>query len=331
MNLLVTGGAGYVGSHCVRELCNSGSSVVVLDHLLSGHRAAVDPRATLVVGDLADAALLDDLFARHRFDAVIHFAALLDVNASVREPLAYYRNNVIHSFALLERMQANDVKHMVFSSSCATYGVPQALPITEDMPQNPITPYGRSKLMVEWAMQDCARAWGLAATALRYFNAAGAASDGTLGEDHDPEFHLVPVVLQAAMGQRPDVRIFGLDYPTPDGSCVRDYVHVEDLASAHHLALQKQTEGTFRAYNVGTGLGVSVRELVETAREVTGAEITALPAQRRDGDAAELYADPTRIMSELGWEPRYREIRGIVETAWAWHRSHPSGYGDRRV
>lgn len=328
MKVLVTGGAGYVGSHCVRELCDAGMEVVVVDNLISGHRNAVDPRALLLVGDLSDDALLDRTFGEYRFDAVMHFAALLDVNASVREPLEYYRNNVINSLALLERMRANEVKRLVFSSSCATYGIPKALPITEDMPQNPITPYGRSKLMMEWAMQDCAHAWGLGVTALRYFNAAGAARDGSMGEDHDPEFHLIPVVLQVALGQREDIRIFGLDYPTPDGSCVRDYVHVEDLAAAHRLALVSQPEGAFRAYNVGTGLGVSVKELVETAREVTGQDITAVPAQRRDGDAPELYADPTKVMGELNWQPKYREIRDILETAWNWHRSHPRGYED---
>ena len=327
MNLLVTGGAGYVGSHSVRELCAAGHRVVVLDNLKNGgHCAAVDPRATLVVADLGDAAAVDRAFAEHHFDAVMHFAALLDVNESVREPLKYYRNNIAYTVSLLETMQRHGVRRFVFSSTCATYGVPPKAPITEDMPQQPISPYGRTKLAVEWALRDASESWGLGATALRYFNASGAAADGTLGEDRTPEYHLIPLVLQVALGQRDHIKIFGTDYPTPDGTCVRDYIHVEDLAAVHRRAVESQPEGLFRFYNVGTGRGVSVKELIDVSRSVTGHPIPAFNAPRREGDPPELYADPSKIIRELGWRPRYTDIRETVSTAWQWHKSHPRGY-----
>lgn len=330
MRVLVTGGAGYVGSHCVRALCEAMHGVTVYDNLSDGgHREAVDPRATLVVGDLADRELLGKTVRGGGFEAVMHFAAYLDVNESVRDPLKYYRNNIAHTVALLEFMQRFEVRRFVFSSTCATYGVPPAVPITEDMPQVPISPYGRTKLAVEWALRDSVASWGLGATALRYFNASGAASDGTIGEDRTPEYHLIPLVLQVPLGQRERIMIYGVDYPTPDGSCVRDYVHVEDLADAHRIAIETQPPGTFRFYNVGTGIGVSVREVIEAARAVTGHEIPASPADRRAGDPPELYADPTKIRQELGWQPRFTEIRGTIETAWRWHREHPRGYGSK--
>ncbi len=331
MKVLVTGGAGYVGSHCVRELCNTGHEVVVYDNLVNGgHREAVDPRATLVVGDLADTKLLDRTIAGGAFEAVMHFAALLDVNESVREPLRYYRHNVLNSLSLLEVMRAHGVRKLVFSSSCATYGIPAAVPITEDMPQIPISPYGRTKLAMEWMMRDSAAAWGLGATALRYFNASGASADAGLGEDRHPEYHLIPIVLQVALGQREDVKIFGSDYPTPDGTCVRDYIHVEDLAAVHRLAVETHREQEFRCYNVGTGVGVSVKELIKAARDVSGAAIPASPAPRREGDPPKLYADPTKVMDELGFRPRYTDIRRTIETAWQWHRTHPQGYATER-
>ncbi|MFQ5592181.1 MAG: UDP-glucose 4-epimerase GalE, partial [Phycisphaerae bacterium] len=318
---------GYVGSHCVRALCNAGNDVVVYDNLTSGgHREAVDARASLIVGDLSDNELIDKTFATQQFDGVMHFAAFLDVNESVHKPLLYYRNNVINSVALLELMHIHKIGTIVFSSSCATYGLPPGVPITEDMPQIPVTPYGRTKLAIEWVLRDSAAAWGLGATALRYFNAAGAAADAEIGEDHNPEIHLIPRVLQVALGRSDKIRVFGLDYPTPDGTCVRDYVHVEDLADAHLMAIQTQPDGQFRSYNVGTGVGVSVKELIEVARDVTGHDIPAAPAPRREGDPPELYADPTKITNELGWQPRYGDVRRIVETAWQWHRKHPDGY-----
>lgn len=326
MNIFVTGGAGYVGSHCIRGLCDAGHGVTVYDNLSAGHREAVDSRAVLIVGDLADAALLDKTLREGSFDAVMHFAASAEVGESVAKPLFYYRNNVANSLLLLETMNKNGIKRLVFSSTCATYGMPQAVPITEDMPQLPINPYGRTKLAIEWMLRDCATAWGLGATALRYFNAAGAAPDGEIGEDHDPESHLIPRVLKVALGESKEIRIFGVDYPTPDGSCVRDYVHVADLSSVHRIAVETQQEGQFRCFNVGTGQGVSVKELIEVAREVTGHEIPAVPSPRREGDPPELYADPTLISTTLEWEPQYVDIKSTVESAWQWHKSHPDGF-----
>ncbi len=326
MNIFVTGGAGYVGSHCVRGLCDGGHKVVVYDNLSKGHRQSVDKRATLIVGDLADSPLLNQTLAQGHFDAVMHFAAFAEVGESVAQPLLYYRNNVINSVSLLEAMRARGIRKIVFSSSCAVYGVPPAVPITEDMPRNPINPYGRTKLAMEWLLQDSANGWGLGATALRYFNAAGAALDGSMGEDHDPESHLIPRVLQVALGQADDIRIFGIDYPTLDGSCIRDYVHVADLSDIHRVAIETQAEGQFRCYNVGTGRGFSVKEVIEAAREVTGHDIPAAPAARREGDPPQLYADPTRITTELGWQPTYTDIRQTVETAWNWHRTHTNGF-----
>ncbi len=329
MRILVTGGAGYVGSHCVRGLCDAGHKVVVLDNLANGHRAAVDSRAMLTVGDLGDAAFVDRTLTAGRFDGVMHFAALAEVNESVREPLRYYRNNIALTVELLEAMRRHGVKRFVFSSSCAVYGIPPQVPITEDMPKNPINPYGRTKLAIEWAMEDSARAWGLGAVALRYFNAAGASADGAIGEDHRPESHLIPRVLQVALGHAEAISVFGNDYPTPDGTCVRDYIHVEDLSSVHVLAIERLQEGTFTGYNVGTGRGVSVAELIMAAREVTGHPIPTRSGPRREGDPPQLVADPTRVMADMSWKPRYPEIRATLQTAWNWHRSKPRGFGDR--
>ena len=326
MKLLVTGGAGYVGSHCVRELCDHDHQVVVVDNLSAGHREAVDPRAELVVADLAERSRIDDLMTGAKFDAVMHFAGSLNVGESVTEPLLYYRNNVVNSLSLLELMAEHEIGSFVFSSTCAVYGTPPSTPINEDMPTEPINPYGRTKLAIEWALADCVAAWGLSATALRYFNASGAASDGSNGEAHDPEQHLLPLVLQVALGQRERISVFGTDYPTRDGTCVRDYIHVEDLATAHRAAIESQTPATFRAFNVGTGNGVSVRELIDVARAVTGHDIPSVDAPRRPGDPAELYANPERLMSSLGWKPRFGDIREVVETAWGWHQSHPNGF-----
>lgn len=326
MRILVTGGAGYVGSHCLRNLCDGDHEVTVYDNLSAGHREAVDTRATLVIGDLADQDCLRETLSKNGIEAVMHFAAFAEVGESVKDPLKYYRNNVVNTVSLLELMRDANIRNFVFSSTCATYGLPPSVPMTEDMPQHPINPYGRTKLAMEWALRDSASAWGLGATALRYFNAAGAAADGSIGEDHTPESHLIPRVLQVALGQYDSVRIFGVDYPTPDGSCVRDYVHVEDLASVHRIAVESQQEGQFRHYNVGTGQGVSVKEVIDAAREVTGHEIPASPSPRREGDPPELYADPTRLMSELGWQPTYTAIQKTIETAWRWHKVHPNGF-----
>ncbi|MFH0981212.1 MAG: UDP-glucose 4-epimerase GalE [Planctomycetota bacterium] len=329
MKILVTGGAGYVGSHCVRALCEAGHEVVVYDDLRAGHRAAVDVRTVLVEADLANLPLLERTVQGAGFEAVMHFAASLDVGESVQHPLAYYENNVVNTVRLLRVMEQHCIRKFVFSSTCATYGIPEAVPITETMSQVPINPYGHTKLAMEWALRDSAAGWGLGACALRYFNAAGAAADATLGEDHDPELHLIPLVLQVALGQREKVQVYGTDYSTRDGTCVRDYIHVEDLASAHLLAVESQATGCFRCFNVGTGVGTTVKEIIEAARAVTGHPIPAERAPRRPGDPPELYADPTKIIRQLGWKPNYTDIQETVRTAWQWHQSHPRGFGER--
>lgn len=332
MKVFVTGGAGYVGSHCVRALCQAGHDVVVFDSLEDGgHRQAVDRRARLVVGNLHDHGVLGLALKESKADAVMHFAAYLNVGESVREPLKYYRNNVANTINLLDAMQSCGIRNLVFSSTCATYGNPDRLPITESTSQCPISPYGRSKLAVEWMLEDAAAAWDLGATALRYFNASGASSDGMIGEDRTPEYHLIPLVLEVALGQRERISIFGTDYPTPDGTCVRDYIHVEDLASAHLLALEQQERGTFRAFNVGTGKGVSVREVIDSGRRVTGHPIPAEEGARREGDPAELYADADRLRQALGWRPHFTDIDDIVRSAWTWHQAHPQGYRTHRT
>jgi len=326
LRILATGGAGYVGSHCVRHLCDSGHQVTVLDDLSQGHRQAVDDRAGFVQADVGDRHTLLSLIGDARIDAVMHFAAYLNVGESVEQPLRYYENNVSKTIALLAACRETGVRKVVFSSSCAIYGTPPLTPITEDMPTAPINPYGRTKLAMEWALQDSAAAWGLGSVALRYFNASGAAADGSLGEDHRPETHLIPIVLQVALGQREHVSVFGTDYPTPDGTCIRDYVHVEDLAGAHRLALESIVAGRADRYNVGTGRGTSVLEVIEAARNVTGHPIPVRPAPRRAGDPPELYAEPRKIKSALGWSAGYTDIQAIVADAWRWHQRHPRGF-----
>lgn len=326
MRILVTGGAGYIGSHTVRLLLARGHDVTVFDNLVAGHRAAV-PADRLIVGDLKDVDQVDHLLVAHRIEAVVHFAASAYVGESVVNPSKYYLNNLHNSLQLLERVRRHGVPRFVFSSTCATYGVPDRSPIHEDTPQRPINPYGNTKLAFERMLADYAPAYGIGYAALRYFNAAGAAADGTLGEDHDPETHLIPVVLAAAMGMRPFVEVFGTDYPTPDGTCVRDYIHVEDLAEAHLLALEKLTPGVGLQYNIGVGKGFSVREVIQTAEEVTGRPVPVKEGPRRPGDPPELVATADKIRRELGWSPRYTELRPIVATAWNWFKNHPNGYG----
>ncbi len=330
MRVIVTGGAGYVGSHAVRALLRAGHEVIVLDNLSAGHAGAVPQEARLVVGDLGDTVLLDDLFGLFPPDAVMHFAAYIEVGESVVDPLKFYDNNVGNSVRLLRAMQRHGVKRMVFSSTCATYGTPDRMPITEDMPQEPASPYARAKLAVEWALADSAAAWGLGFVALRYFNAAGAAADGSIGEDHHPESHLIPNVLKVPLGQRETLKVFGTDYETPDGTCVRDYVHVEDLADAHVLAIEAIKPGEGRFFNAGTGHGSSVREVIEAARAVTGHPIPVVEEPRRPGDVPTLYADSNRIKAELGWQPNHTNLRDIVASAWRWHERHPNGFEDRR-
>ena len=326
MRILVTGGAGYIGSHTVRLLLARGHQVIVYDNLSMGHRQAV-PADLLVVGDLKDGDHLDHVLLINRIQAVVHFAANAFVGESVTNPAKYYQNNLINTLNLMERMRRHDIGSMVFSSTCATFGTPDKLPIVEETPQRPINPYGWSKLLVEQALTDYASAYGWGFAALRYFNAAGASPKGDIGEDHEPETHLIPLVMQAILGQRPHIEIFGSDYPTPDGTCVRDYVHVDDLAEAHILALEKLQPGAALKYNLGIGQGYSVREVIQTAERVTGRKVPTKLGPRRPGDPAELVASPARIMKELGWRPKYLELEPIVETAWRWHHAHPKGYG----
>lgn len=329
MRIFVTGGAGYVGSHCVRHLLEHGHEVAVFDNLVYGHRAAVPDGASFVAGDLADRDAVARALSDGSFDAVMHFAAYAYVGESVDEPLKYYRNNVANTLNLLEAMNECGIRKFVFSSSCATYGQPDRVPITEETTQQPINPYGRTKLIVEWMLQDSASAWGLGSYALRYFNACGAAKDGSIGEDHDPETHIIPIVLQVALGQREKVSVFGTDYPTEDGSCIRDYIHVEDLASAHRLAIEAIEPGVARQLNVGTGHGYSVREVIAAALKVTGRDINVEEAARRPGDPPRLVADPKKIQQELGWSAEFTRIEDIVASAWQWHEAHPQGFHDR--
>jgi UDP-glucose 4-epimerase len=327
MRILVTGGAGYIGSHTVKQLLARGHEVTVFDNLSAGHRAAV-PAERLVVGDLRDIDHVDHLLVVNRIEAVVHFAAHCYVGESVKEPAKYYTNNLVYTLNLIERCRRNGTQKFVFSSTCATYGVPDAVPITEAEKQSPINPYGNTKLAVEYALSDYATAYPIGYCAQRYFNAAGAAPDGTIGEDHDPETHLIPLVIQAATGQRPHVEIFGTDYPTPDGTCIRDYIHVDDLADAHIRALDKIGPGSKLKCNVGIGRGYSVREVIATVEAVAGLKVPVKEGPRRPGDPAELVADAGKIRRELGWSPKYADLRAIVETAWNWHKNHPEGYGD---
>jgi UDP-glucose 4-epimerase len=327
VKILVTGGAGYVGSHAARFLELAGHEVWVYDNLSLGHRAAV-AAGRLIEGDLGDQARLVELLREKRIEAVMHFAAFALVGESVSDPAKYYRNNIGGSLSLLEAMRLSDVRKIVFSSTTATYGAPENVPISEDEPQRPINPYGFTKLVIERALEDYAQAYGFAYAALRYFNAAGASPRGDLGEDHSPESHLIPIVLQVALAQRPRITVFGDDYPTHDGTCIRDYVHVDDLASAHALSLERLTPGEGLRLNLGTGAGHSVREVVDACRRVTGREIPIEIGPRRAGDPPELVADSRRARAALGWAPRYIELDAIVATAWRWHSTHPRGYGD---
>ena len=327
MNVLVTGGAGYIGSHAVKALIEAGHRVTVVDNLDRGHKRAVHEKATLEPVDLRQTGELTTVLQRDAIECVMHFAALAYVGESVDHPLRYYDNNATGSLSLLRAMHAAGVRRMVFSSTCATYGIPEQMPIVETMPQQPINPYGWSKLFVERMLADVAAADpGFGFTALRYFNVAGCAADGTIGEDHDPETHLIPVMLEAALGKRDVITIFGEDYPTPDGTCIRDYIHVEDLVEAHILAMNALHDGDARFYNLGIGRGYSVREMIEAAKAVTGVDFKVEIGPRRPGDPPELYANADRIREDLGFRPRYTDIRHIIETAWNWFKAHPEGY-----
>jgi UDP-glucose 4-epimerase len=325
MNVLVVGGAGYIGSHAVKALGDAGHNVWVYDNLSRGHQESV-PKGRLIVGEVADRAKLVATMREKGIDAVMHFAAFALVNESVNDPSLYYRNNVIAALELLDAMREAGVMKMVFSSTTATYGEPEIVPIPETTPQHPINPYGFTKLVIEQALADYAAAYGLAYAALRYFNAAGADPSGEIGEDHDPESHLIPIVLQVALGQRDKITVFGDDYPTPDGTCIRDYIHVCDLADAHLRALDRLEPGKGICLNLGTGRGTSVREIIEACRKVTGHAIPEVMGKRRAGDPPELIADARRAKAELGWTPKYQDVESIVKTAWNWHQKHPRGY-----
>jgi UDP-glucose 4-epimerase len=329
MAVLVTGGLGYVGSHSVKQLVDRGEHVVNLDSLLFGHKQAACG-SEIVIGDIGDKDLLRNIFTTHKIDAVMHFAALADVPESVADPSKYYITNISKSLAMFEVMNEFGIKLMIFSSSAATFGEPQQAPIPEDHPKAPTNPYGRSKLMLEEILQEYEVAYRLRSVSLRYFNASGADPSGAIGEDHKPEHHLIPIVLQVALGQREKVNVYGSDWPTPDGTCVRDYVHVSDLAQAHLLALDALRDGKKTTqYNLGNGNGYSVMEVIQVAEEVSGKKIKSVFADRRPGDPAALVASAEKITKELGWNPKFPELRTIIQTAWNWHNSHPNGYGDR--
>ncbi|MBZ4646330.1 MAG: UDP-glucose 4-epimerase [Petroclostridium sp.] len=328
MAILVTGGAGYIGSHTVAELIDANEEVVVLDNLQKGHKAAV-LGGKLYQGDLRDDEFLDKVFKENEIESVIHFAADSLVGESVGEPLKYYNNNVVSTLKLLTKMKECGVNRIVFSSTAATYGEPENIPILETDKTQPTNPYGETKLAVEKALKWADNAYGIKYASLRYFNAAGAHISGKIGEDHSPESHLIPIILQVALGKREAISIFGDDYNTPDGSCIRDYIHVTDLAQAHILALKKlRNGGNSDVYNLGNGTGFSVKEVVEIAREVTGINIKAVIAARRPGDPAILVASSERIQRELNWQPKYNDLRTIIETAWNWHKNHPNGFND---
>ena len=329
MAILVCGGAGYIGSHVTRALIDSGEDVIVLDNLQTGHVDAVHEKAKLVLGDLRDGEFMERVFSENKIDGVIDFAAFSLVGESVSEPLKYFENNFYGTLCLLKAMRKHNVNKIVFSSTAATYGEPENIPILETDKTFPTNPYGESKLAVEKMLKWCDKAYGIKYTALRYFNVAGAHPEGNIGEDHDPESHLIPIILQVALGKREHIGIFGDDYPTEDGTCIRDYIHVMDLADAHILALKRLNNGGDSAiFNLGNGEGFSVKQVIEVARKVTGHAIPAVVSPRRAGDPAKLVATSAKAMKELNWTPKFDSLDKIIETAWNWHKNHPNGYED---
>jgi len=325
MNVLLTGGAGYIGSHVIRALSGVGHRCVVMDNLSKGHRESIG-RTELIVADVADAKVLRRVLRKYSIDVVIHLAAFIEAGESVREPSKYFHNNTVIGMTLLEAMRDTGVGRIVFSSTAAVYGEPERLPIREEDRLDPVNPYGASKLCVEFMLRAYADAYGLGFVSLRYFNVAGAHPDGDIGEDHEPETHLIPLTLQVPLGKRRSVKIFGDDYDTPDGTCIRDYIHVCDLADAHVLAIDAIEAGKGKVYNLGNGEGFSVKEVIETAREVTDHAIPAEIAPRRAGDPPRLVASAGRAMKELNWRPKYPYLKEIIGHAWAWHKKHPAGY-----
>lgn len=325
MKILVTGGAGYIGSHMVRLLLERGYEVVVFDSLVGGHRDALPQNCPLVVGDLFDGALLKKWLKEEKISAVMHFAGFISMEESVKDPHKYFRNNVFGTLSLLEAMANVGVKKFIFSSSAGVYGNPSRVPITEDEPCNPTNPYGESKLIVEKILRWHGETHGLKFVSLRYFNASGAALDGSIGEDHHPETHLIPLAIQAAL-ENEEFTIFGSDYPTKDGTCIRDYIHVLDLCESHLLALKALEEGRSEIFNVGTGEGFTNKEVVEMVKKISGVNFRVKFGPRRMGDATELIASPVKIKKELGWQPKYSDLKTIVKTAWQWYKIHPEGY-----
>ncbi|EWH21364.1 UDP-glucose 4-epimerase GalE [Bacillus haynesii] len=327
MAILVCGGAGYIGSHAVAELLSRNEEVVIIDNLQTGHEEAALKGASFYNGDLRDEAFLRKVFQEYDIEAVMHFAADSLVGESVTDPLKYYDNNVYGAVCLLKVMKEFDVKQIVFSSTAATYGEPDRVPIMETDPTDPTNPYGETKLAIEKMLKWSEKAYGIRHVVLRYFNVAGAHVDGLIGEDHQPETHLIPIILQVALGKRDKIMIFGDDYPTPDGTCIRDYIHVMDLVDAHILAVERLRNGGESAvYNLGNGTGFSVKEVVETARKVTRCPIPAEVAERRAGDPAQLIASSEKAVKELGWQPKYAELETIIDSAWKWFKAHPNGY-----
>ena len=329
MKVLVVGGAGYIGSHCVRQLGDAGHKAVVLDNLIFGHRQAVASDIPFYDCDLGDYDSVVRILKYEKIELVMHFAAFAYVGESVTEPRKYYKNNLVATIRLLEAMLDNGVKKFVFSSTCATYGEPETLPMLESLPQAPINPYGQTKLDVENCLKAFSQAYGLSFAAFRYFNAAGAAEDGSIGEDHDPETHLIPLVFDAATGRRENIKIFGTDYSTPDGTCLRDYVHVDDLSRAHIAVfdkLERPSVGLF--YNLGTGRPNSVREIINAVQAVTGLNVPIIEVDRRAGDPPALFADSTKAQKELGWQIQHTNIQSIIASAWKWHKSNPNGFSD---
>jgi len=327
MKVMVTGGAGYIGSHTVYQLIEEGHEVIVYDNLSKGHKAAVPEGIKFVEGDLRDRALLTETLQKHEIEAVVHFAADSLVGESMTQPAKYYHNNVVATLALLDTMRDCSVNKIVFSSTAAVYGEPESSPISEEMSTKPTSVYGRTKLVIEGILADFSMAYGLNYVSLRYFNAAGALAGGQIGEDHSPESHLIPLLLQTALGKRPSISIYGTDYDTKDGTCIRDYIHVTDLADAHVLALGHLAEGGLsRVYNLGSENGFSVREVIEETKLITGIDFKVEEAERRPGDPGVLVASAAKIRSELGWQPTRSDLATIISSAWQWHQSHPEGY-----
>ena len=329
MNVLVVGGAGYIGSHCVRQLSAAGHRPVVLDSLVYGHKGALAAGVPFYDANLGDEAAVKDVLVKEKIEVVMHFAAFCYVGESVTDPLKYYLNNSAATLHLLNAMLASGVTKFVFSSTCATFGVPDRLPMDELLPQAPINPYGQTKLDIERALKSLAAVRKISFASFRYFNAAGASEDGSIGEDHDPETHLIPVAIDVAIGKRPALQLFGTDYPTPDGTCLRDYVHVDDLSRAHIAVFPKLAEpGAAHFYNLGTGTPSSNRQVIHAVEKATGRKVNVIEGPRRPGDPPALYADSSKAKRELGWDIKFPDIDSIVATAWKWHEGHPEGYGD---